>query len=69
MAVRHARWRLGYGTALLKRLLAIAKEQGYEQVALETTHAVGLYARHGFVVTGQCTQGGVTLTVMARALG
>jgi N-acetylglutamate synthase-like GNAT family acetyltransferase len=69
MAVRRAHWRRGYGTALLERLLAIAQEQGCEQVVLETTHAVGLYARHGFVVTGQRTQRDVTLTVMARALG
>lgn len=68
MAVRRAHWRLGYGTALLERLLAIAHEQGCEAVMLETTHAVGLYARHGFVVTGQRTQGDVTLTVMARVV-
>lgn len=64
MAVRLSHRGRGLGLALAQRLLAIAREQGCQQVILETTHAQGLYARLGFHSIGKRTQDGVTLTVM-----
>jgi predicted GNAT family N-acyltransferase len=48
-------WRgRGVGSAILKRVLALAAEQGYSDVHLHAqTHAVPFYARHGFVVSGE----------------
>lgn len=50
--------RRGVASALLERIIATARERGYERVSLETGHgpdfdaAHGLYARHGFVPCG-----------------
>ena len=68
MAVRTAHWRRGYGTALVERLLAAARAEGCKKVVLETTHAVGLYEKFGFAVTGERRQGDVRLYVMGLAL-
>lgn len=57
IALRKAYWGLGLGKALLTRVLALAKELGYEQVELEVIsgndRALGLYQRLGFVQTGR----------------
>lgn len=42
----------GYGKTTLKRMIATAKEKGYEQIVLETAsvlkEAIGLYEKFGF---------------------
>lgn len=69
MAVRRAFWRQGFGMALLDRIIELAQGWGCEKITLETTHAVGFYRRRGFDVVNARRQGGVTLMVMARAMG
>lgn len=53
MAVRKA-WRgQGIGAALLRKLIALARERGCEEAYLHAqTHALAFYARHGFVAEG-----------------
>ena len=51
MAVVHGARGMGVGTAILRELLAAARERGFLQVELSAqTHAVGFYQRCGFVV-------------------
>ena len=54
MAVLKA-WRSkGVGSAILKRLLDLARKEGLKSVRLHAqTHAVGFYARHGFKAAGK----------------
>lgn len=54
MAVRRD-WRgRGVGSALLGCLVSLARNRGSDSVALHAqTHALGFYARHGFVVAGE----------------
>lgn len=53
MAVlKHWRGR-GVGSALLERLVAVAREQGFDRVELSAqTHAIDFYARFGFEALG-----------------
>ena len=47
-------WRgRGAGSAILKHLLHLARQEKFDVLRLHAqTHAVGFYARHGFTVTG-----------------
>lgn len=47
-------WRgQGVGSALLKTLIALAREAGYSQTRLHAqTHALAFYARHGYAAVG-----------------
>ena len=47
-------WRgRGVGSALLRRLIALADEAGFAETRLHAqTHALGFYARHGYVAVG-----------------
>ena len=55
IAVRRSCWGLGLGSALLNRVLTLAKALGYEQLELEVIdgndRALRLYERLGFVQT------------------
>ena len=57
IAVRRSCWGLGLGSALLNRVLTLAKALGYEQLELEVIdgndRALRLYERLGFVQTGR----------------
>lgn len=57
IAVRKSCWGLGLGSALLNRVLTLAKALGYEQLELEVIdgndRALRLYERLGFVQTGR----------------
>ena len=53
MAVLPAWRRRGVGGSLLAAALMKARELGYSQVHLSAqTHAIGFYARHGFIARG-----------------
>jgi len=53
MAVLHTARAHGVGAALMGELLAIARERGLPEVELSAqTHALGFYARFGFVAEG-----------------
>ena len=70
MAVR-AEWRgRGVGAALLERLVALAREQGFARVALNAqTRAAGFYARYGFERCGpEFDEAGIPHCVMERRL-
>jgi predicted GNAT family N-acyltransferase len=47
-------WRgMGVGSALLRELLAIARECGYAETRLHAqTHALGFYRKHGYTPVG-----------------
>lgn len=47
-------WRgKGVGSAILKTLLALAQEKGFETVRLHAqSHALEFYGKHGFTITG-----------------
>ncbi len=50
-----ARWRgTGVGSALLTKLLTIARDEGLSEVYLNAqTEALGFYTRHGFLAEGE----------------
>ncbi len=56
MSVRQDYWRLGIGSAMMERLIAHAKQAGYEQIELEVVstnrRALNLYTKYGFQVYG-----------------
>jgi predicted GNAT family N-acyltransferase len=53
MAVLRESRSLGVGRAILERLIAEARRRGMREVRLSAqTHALGFYARHGFIVVG-----------------
>lgn len=67
-----AAWRgQGVGSALLERLVDLAREQGHARAILNAqTHAMPFYARHGFAAVGdQYLEAGIPHRTMARALG
>ena len=71
MAVR-APWRgQGIGTALLGHLIAEARARGQRHLALHAqTHALGFYARHGFVPRGpEYLEAGIPHRTMVLELG
>ena len=64
-------WRgKGAGSAILKTLLALAQEQGFETVRLHAQiHALGFYGKHGFTVTGgEFMEAGIPHRAMAIKL-
>lgn len=65
MAVKATHRNRGIGSAILARLVGVAREHRCEQVVLETTHAQRFYEKYGFRVTGERHQGNTSLTVMA----
>lgn len=56
MSVRQDYWRLGIGSEMMKRLIAHARQSGFEQIELEVVstnrRAIGLYVKYGFQVYG-----------------
>lgn len=54
----------GIGSALLVRLVAVAREMGCEKIILETTHTQDFYFRHGFRVVREKKQWDVKLMIM-----
>lgn len=56
MSVRKDCWHVGIGSALMERLIAFAREAGFEQIELEVVaanrRAVNLYIKYGFEVYG-----------------
>lgn len=58
----------GYGARLLDEACNFARQQGCEQIILETAHAERFYSRHGFTVLSKRSQRGIHLTVMQLGL-
>lgn len=56
ISVRKDFWRQGIGSAMMDRLVAFAREAGYEQLELtvesKNIRAINLYLKNGFVVYG-----------------
>ena len=56
ISVRKDHWRQGIGSALMERLIAFAKQSGYEQIELtvesKNRRALALYLKYGFMVYG-----------------
>lgn len=56
MSVRQDYWRQGVGSAMMERLIAHARESGFEQIELEVVstnrRAINLYVKYGFQVYG-----------------
>ncbi len=68
MAVRWAYWKQGLGSAILERLMSVARQQRCKRVILETTHAQRFYLRRGFQVANERRQGHVVLYIMQFTL-
>lgn len=58
------------GSALLKALLEIAKQQGFKRVFLNSqVRAIGFYSRHGFeVISGPFMDAGIPHVKMTLCL-
>ena len=56
MSVRRDFWRQGIASGLMERLIAFARQAGFEQIELEVVaanfRAMGLYLKYGFEVYG-----------------
>ena len=56
MSVRRDYWRQGVGSAMMERLIAHARQSGFEQIELEVVstnrRAINLYVKYGFQVYG-----------------
>ena len=56
MSVRQDFWRQGIGSAMMERLIAHARQSGFEQIELEVVtanrRAINLYVKYGFQVYG-----------------
>ena len=66
-----AAWRGdGVGSALLDRLVVLAREQGHARAVLNAqTHAMPFYARHGFAAEGaEYLEAGIPHQTMTRTL-
>jgi predicted GNAT family N-acyltransferase len=64
-------WRgSGVGSALLERLVTLARTRGHARLLLNAqTHAIPFYARHGFAVTGEpFDEAGIPHIVMERVV-
>ncbi len=70
MAVRAPYRKRGVGGALLQRLMSEARDQGFEQVYLDSQiTAVPFYERHGFVASGPVFKdAGIDHRHMSRSL-
>jgi ribosomal protein S18 acetylase RimI-like enzyme len=57
----------GIGSALMKKIIEVAKEEGYNSLSLsveKSSSAVGLYERIGFVSRGQSEQRPSSITML-----
>ena len=56
MSVRQDFWRQGIGSAMMERLIAHARQSGFEQIELEVVstnrQAINLYVKYGFQIYG-----------------
>ena len=56
ISVRKEYWRQGIGSAMMERLIAFAKQAGFEQIELtvesKNHRALGLYIKYGFMIYG-----------------
>lgn len=70
MAVLRENRTQGLGGAILERLVGEARRRGMREVRLSAqTHALGFYARHGFVAVGEVfEEAGIEHQEMRRAL-
>ena len=70
MAVVEPWRRRGVGSALLVRLVEMARRRGFESVALNAqTYAIPFYRRHGFVAEGEeFIEAGIPHFAMVRLL-
>lgn len=70
MAVREPYRKHGVGSRLLQRLMAEARDQGFEQVYLDSQlTALPFYERHGFVASGPVFKdAGIDHRRMSRSL-
>ena len=70
MAVRRPWRNRGVGRALLRHLVALAREQGHARVVLNAqVHALQFYAREGFAPEGpEFMEAGIAHQAMSRAL-
>jgi GNAT superfamily N-acetyltransferase len=68
MAVRNAYQNTGFGSAILERLLLIARQHNCNKVVLETTHAKDFYLNRGFHLAGSRQQMNTSLFVMSLNL-
>jgi predicted GNAT family N-acyltransferase len=70
LAVERARRGGGVGSAILSRLVDLARSAGFERVTLNArSDAEGFYARHGFVAAGaEFTEAGIRHRRMERVL-
>jgi predicted GNAT family N-acyltransferase len=67
-----AAWRgRGAGSAILNRLLELARQKCFDIVRLHAqSHALGFYAKHGFAVTGdELMEAGIPHRAMTLRLG
>ncbi len=65
-------WRgQGVGSAMLQRLIELARQRGLPRVMLDAqTHAIAFYERHGFIVTSDVfMDAGIPHRHMMRELG
>jgi predicted GNAT family N-acyltransferase len=71
MAVLSAWRQRGVGSALLRELVSIARDQGIGEVVLNAqTYAMGFYERHGFVAEGpEFLDAGIAHRKMRLGLG
>lgn len=71
LAVVSAWRKQGVGSALLERLVELARTLGHARVVLNAqTHAVPFYARHHFAVSGdEYLEAGIPHVTMERELG
>lgn len=68
MAVKNSHRQQGLGTAILERLIAIARQHGCTEVILETTHAQRFYQNYGFQVLNERQQRDVSLSILGLDL-
>lgn len=54
----------GMGKYLLEHAIEIARREGCDQIVLETARAEDFYTRHGFEVTGEREERGISLTIL-----
>ncbi len=67
MAVRRANQRRNLGSALLNRIISIARKHRCEHIVLETTHAKGFYLARGFHTIRERQQNGVIFWTLASS--
>ena len=58
----------GYGLLILDKLIEIARRESCRQIIVETTHAQGLFKKHGFKKIRMRTEREISLDVMSLTL-